>query len=85
MGGYTYDAGCWTLTVTVDDQNGRLTVTDHTYSYTPADGGENRDDSETEAEFINSYAVTETTFVPQIRKTLDGDETPADNQKQFTF
>ena len=85
VGGYTYDAGYWTLTVTVDDQNGRLTVTDHTYSYTPADGGENRDDSETEAEFINSYAVTETTFVPQIRKTLDGDETPADNQKQFTF
>lgn len=85
VGGYTYDAGYWTLTVTVDDQNGRLTVTDHTYSYTPADGGENRDDSETEAEFVNSYAVTETTFVPQIRKTLDGDETPADNQKQFTF
>ena len=85
VGGYTYDAGYWTLTVAVDDQNGRLTVTDHTYSYTPADGGENRDDSETEAEFINSYAVTETTFVPQIRKTLDGDETPADNQKQFTF
>ena len=85
VGGYTYDAGYWTLTVTVDDQNGRLTVTDHTYSYTPADGGENRDDSRTEAEFINNYAVTETTFVPQIRKTLDGDETPADNQKRFTF
>lgn len=84
-GGYTYDAGYWTLTVTVEDQDGRLTVTDHTYSYTPADGGEDRDDSDTEAGFINSYAVAETTFVPQIRKTLAGDETPADDQKRFTF
>lgn len=85
VGGYTYDAGSWTLTVTVKDQDGKLNVTDRTYSYTPADGGKNRDASDTEAEFINSYAVAETKFVPQIRKTLDGDKTPAENQKRFTF
>ena len=77
--GYTYDTSQWTLTVVVEDKDSQLTVTSHTYS--KVTGTVNQ----TEAAFENNYQVTETTYTPQVSKTLTGENRPSEKTFAFTL
>ena len=73
--GYSYDGSVWTLTVEVTDDNSQLKASSAEYSKSGAKSTEN-------AEFENSYSITEVSYSPQVEKTVTGD-TPSD--KTFTF
>lgn len=77
--GYSYDKSAWTLTVQVEDKDSQLTVTSHQY-VGPA--GLN---SDAQAAFTNTYRVQPTEYTPKVKKTITGDEVPADQTKKFTF
>lgn len=77
--GYTYDSSTWTLTVVVDDQDGKLVISGHTYTRNTA-GADSRTDK---AVFVNDYAVKPTTYNPQVTKKITG-QTPIAAQT-FTF
>lgn len=78
--GYTYDESVWDLEIPVEDKDGSLQVTGHTY--TKVDGGE--ETSEEEAAFTNTYEVTPTGYVPQVTKAVTGD-VPEDKDATFRF
>ena len=75
--GYTYDTDPWTLTVAVEDQDGQLVVTSHTYT---RDGDR---DSEAYASFTNTYKVEPAEFTPEVKKTMTGGARPG--EVAFTF
>lgn len=77
--GYSYDPSRWILTVTVEDENGRLRIVEDETTYA---SGEVTSD---EAEFINEYKYTPTGYTPQILKKITGDSVPQDDQKIFSF
>lgn len=77
--GYTYDSSTWTLTVVVDDQDGKLVISGHTYTRNTA-GADSRTDK---AVFVNDYTVKPTTYNPQVTKKITG-QTPIAAQT-FTF
>ena len=79
--GYQYDPAIWTLTVTVEDNNGTL---NHTVTYT-ADGKEDQTGDEAAAEFANSYTILKgTEYAPIVAKNVTG-EVPDGQEKEFTF
>ena len=76
--GYTYDDSVWTLTVTVEDHDSKLEVTDHTYQ-------KNGETSTMEAAFTNDYQVKETAYTPGIEKTMSGEKRVEDAAFAFTL
>lgn len=78
--GYTFDPVQWTLTVTAEDVNGTITLTD--IRYTPDDS---KPESVTAARFDNTYDPKETTFVPCVTKQVTGEGAPADSTFRFAL
>ena len=78
VNGYTCDTEPWTLTLVVEDKNGQLDVTSHTYT-------RNGDaDQEEHAVFTNKYQVKPVTYEPKVKKTVTGD-VPAGKDAEFSF
>ncbi|OUQ48606.1 Spy0128 family protein [Lachnoclostridium sp. An118] len=75
--GYTYDPAEWTLTVTVDDLGGKLSVIGTVYE------AKGQESSQTAAAFENAYHVDPVSFAPEVQKKLTGDKAPDD--KTFIF
>ena len=96
--GYTYDSSEWTLTVTVEDLDSILTVTEAVYQNEGEErpgeavgktseedtNGDNSSVQELGAVFTNDYQVTETTWQPQVEKKVIGDM-PENETFRFTL
>ncbi len=86
--GFTYDDGEWTLTVVVEDKDSQLTINADKTKYEKTKKSTDNEVSVTSpstenAEFVNIYRTTPTTYAPQVAKVLTG-ETPAKNS-DFKF
>ena len=82
--GYSYDGHIWTLEVKVKDEGGKLTIESETYSQTEA-GEPTGVTSKDQAEFTNTYDPKETSYTPQIRKEITGDQRSEDQVFDFTL
>ncbi len=93
--GYTYDSSKWVLTVTVEDVDSILIVTEEVYDLDEdKEAGakksetlseeENSSEQENGAVFTNDYQVTETTWQPQVEKKVTGDM-PENETFRFTL
>lgn len=76
--GYSYDGTVWNLTVSVADQGGRLTIADAAYEK----AGENGEKSDA-AQFVNTYEPRAVSYMPQVTKRIEGDQTPDDRTFWF--
>lgn len=82
--GYSYDGSVWTLTVTVEDNNGKLEATPVYTVQTP----ENREAPSPEtpkAVFRNTYTPDKVIYAPQVKKEITGASVPEDAEKTFNF
>ena len=82
--GYSYDGHIWTLEVKVKDEGGKLTIESETYSQTEA-GKPTGVISKDQGEFTNTYDPKETSYTPQIRKEITGDQRSEDQVFDFTL
>ena len=80
LAGYTYDDSEWTLTVEVTDVDGKLQVSEA--SYTKGTGASAQTETDA-AVFTNTYQPEETTFAPSVEKEIDGLTPPSAGT--FTF
>ncbi|HJB85802.1 MAG TPA: hypothetical protein H9766_00285, partial [Candidatus Dorea faecigallinarum] len=79
---YSYDGHIWTLEVKVKDEGGKLTIESKTYTQTEK-GKPTGVTSEDQAEFTNTYDPEETSYTPQIRKEITGDQRSEDQVFDF--
>ena len=83
--GYQYDTkgqGPWTLKVEIEDDGGALDI--NSVSYVDKTGNK-IDTPNARAAFTNSYAVTDTTYIPKVTKKMTGDPRPGDAAFAFTI
>ena len=83
LNGITYDGAEWTLTVKVDDQNSKLTVTDHTYEPKQADSDHQQNTNH--AVFLNDYTPSPTDYTPSVNKSMTMSKGKTKEDKTFTF
>ena len=83
LNGITYDGAEWTLTVKVDDQNSKLTVTDHTYEPKQADSDHQQNTNH--AVFLNDYTPAPTDYTPSVNKSMTMSKGKTKEDKTFTF
>ena len=76
--GYTYDASRWTLTVTVEDKDSKLKVTNATYAKAGTSDAE-------AAVFTNEYDLEPVEYAPKVQKSIAGAEVPEDINAEFDF
>ena len=77
--GISYDTVHWTLTVVVEDRSGSLVIVSNNAAQ---DEGEEASTDGTTT-FTNVYTPNPTTFVPPVKKVMEGEPLAAD--KTFTF
>lgn len=83
--GYQYDTkgqGPWTLEVEIEDEGGALDI--KSVSYVDK-AGNKVETPNARAAFTNSYAVTDTTYIPKVTKKMTGDPRPGDASFAFTI
>lgn len=75
--GYTYDDRIWMLQVHVEDQDGHLTITKHSYKT-------DKENATEAASFENVYQVKPIDYAPLVEKMVQKDSLPKEGQ-DFTF
>ena len=88
--GYTYDGSKYSISITVEDQAGQLTVAKREITRQQSDGttetlAQPASDETLTVEFTNQYKAAETGYAPQVVKAVAGDTAPKTETFAFTL
>ena len=86
--GYTYDTNQYTVRVTVEDVESKLTVTRVVYRNSDSEAAEEKtlpDGDTVGVTFTNTYRAADTDFAVKVKKTVDGITAERASGKTFTF